>query len=43
MTAETPIVELVPMVCEFFDVFSVDFSWLPPERDVDFAIEVESH
>jgi hypothetical protein len=31
----------IPMVCEFSDVFPQDFPGLPPERDVEFVIEVK--
>lgn len=34
-------VESVPVVCEFLDVFPTDLLGLPTEKDVDFAIEVE--
>ena len=27
------------MVCEYPDVFSVDYSRLPPQREVEFGIE----
>jgi hypothetical protein len=30
----------VPMVCEFLDVFPNDFPGLPPDRDVEFKIEL---
>lgn len=41
MTTKAPIVESVPFVCEFFNIFPVDLSGLPLERDIDFAIEVD--
>jgi hypothetical protein len=31
----------IPVVCEFPDVFSEDLSGLPPERDVEFVIELK--
>jgi hypothetical protein len=31
----------IPVVCEFSDVFPEDLSGLPPERDVEFAIELK--
>ena len=31
----------IPMVCEFLDVFPKDLPRLPPDRDVEFAIELE--
>ena len=30
------------MVCEFLDVFPEDLSGLPPNRDMEFTIELES-
>jgi hypothetical protein len=30
-----------PVVCEFLDVFPEDFPGLPPERDVEFMIELK--
>lgn len=41
MTVESPTVELVPVVCEFPDIFLIDLPGLPLERDVDFALEGE--
>ena len=29
------------MVCEFLDVFPEDLPGLPPDRDVEFSIELE--
>ena len=31
----------IPVVCEFLDVFPEDLSGLPPDRDVEFTIELE--
>ena len=31
--------EELPVVCEFTDVFSIDYSKLPPQREVEFGIE----
>jgi hypothetical protein len=31
----------IPVVCEFPDVFPEDLPWLPPERDVEFVIELK--
>ena len=31
----------IPMVCEFLDVFPKDLPRLPPDRDVEFSIELE--
>lgn len=38
---EAPLVESVLVVCEFPDVFPADLPGLPPNRDVDFVIEVD--
>ena len=32
--------ENVPMVCEFPDVFPKDLSRLPPDRELEFGIEI---
>jgi hypothetical protein len=29
----------IPLVCEYPDVFSIDYSGLPPQREVEFGIE----
>jgi hypothetical protein len=34
-------IENIPVVCEFPDVFSDDLSGLPPDRDVEFIIELK--
>jgi hypothetical protein len=31
----------LPVVCEFLDVFPKDLPGLPPERDVEFVIELK--
>jgi hypothetical protein len=31
----------IPVVCEFLDVFLEDLPGLPPERDVEFVIELK--
>ena len=31
----------IPMVCEFSDVFPKDLPGLPPDRNVEFSIELE--
>jgi hypothetical protein len=31
--------EDIPMVCEYLDVFSLDYSGLPPRKEVEFGIE----
>ncbi|MCI76709.1 cellular nucleic acid-binding protein, partial [Trifolium medium] len=33
-------VDALPVVCEFPDVFPDDISDLPPEREVEFAVDV---
>ena len=40
-TEASPDLASIPMVCEFPDVFPKDLSGLPPDRDVEFAIELE--
>jgi hypothetical protein len=39
--AIVPEIQDIPVVCEFLDVFSEDLSGLPPERDVEFVIELK--
>jgi len=34
-------VELIPVVCEFPDVFLEELTGMPPERDVEFLIQLE--
>ena len=34
-------VELVPVVCEFPDVFPKELMGMPPKRDVEFLIQLE--
>ncbi|KAH0757160.1 hypothetical protein KY290_020653 [Solanum tuberosum] len=41
VSREVPLVESVPVVRDFIDVFPTDLPGLPPERDVDFPIELE--
>ena len=38
---EGPSVDSVPVVREYADVFPTDLPGLPPERDIDFAIDLE--
>ncbi|XP_069149936.1 uncharacterized protein [Solanum lycopersicum] len=38
---ETPMLESIPVVSEFLEVFSTDLPGLPPDRDIDFCIDVE--
>ena len=35
-----PEIQDIPVVCEFPDVFSKELHGLPPERDVEFVIEL---
>ena len=37
----SPDLASIPMVCEFLDVFPEDLTRLPPDRDVEFSIELE--
>ena len=37
----SPDLASIPMVCEFLDVFPKDLPGLPPDRDVEFSIELE--
>ena len=37
----SPDLTSIPMVCEFLDVFSEDLPRLPPDREVEFSIELE--
>ena len=41
VSAEPHSVDSVPIVREFSDVFPTDLPGLPPERDIDFAIDLE--
>jgi hypothetical protein len=36
-----PKIQAIPVVCEFSDVFPEDLPGLPPERDVEFVIELK--
>ncbi|XP_070048590.1 uncharacterized protein [Nicotiana tomentosiformis] len=38
-TAETPTIDLVPVVREFSDVFPSDLPGMPPDRDIDFCFD----
>ena len=40
-TEASPNLASIPMVCEFPDVFPEDLPSLPPDQDVEFAIELE--
>ena len=37
----SPDLASIPVVCEFLDVFPKDLPGLPPDRDVEFSIELE--
>ena len=37
----SPDLTSIPVVCEFLDVFPKDLSRLPPDREVEFSIELE--
>ena len=37
----SPDLASIPVVCEFLDVFPKDLPGLPPDRDVEFTIELE--
>jgi hypothetical protein len=39
--AIVPEIQDIPVVCEFLDVFPEDLPGLPPERDVEFVIELK--
>ncbi|CAN4117984.1 unnamed protein product [Withania somnifera] len=41
LRVDTHTPESVPIVSEFLDVFPTDLPGLPPERDIDFSIELE--
>ncbi|XP_070014997.1 uncharacterized protein [Nicotiana sylvestris] len=38
--ADTPTIDSVPMVRDFPDVFPVDLPGIPPDRDIDFGIDL---
>ena len=40
-TEASPDLASIPVVCEFLDVFPKDLPGLPPDRDVEFSIELE--
>ena len=37
----SPDLASISVVCEFLDVFPEDLPWLPPDREVEFSIELE--
>ncbi|XP_070042434.1 uncharacterized protein [Nicotiana tomentosiformis] len=39
-TTEAPAIDSVPMVWEFSDVYPSDLSGMPPDRDIDFCIDL---
>jgi hypothetical protein len=41
LVAIIPEIQDIPVVCEFSDVFPEDLPGLPPERDVEFVIELK--
>ena len=40
-TTQVPSIESVSIVLEFLDVFPVDLPGMPPDRDIDFCIDLE--
>ena len=40
-TTQVPSIESVSIVCEFLDVFPSDLPGMPPDRDIDFCIDLE--
>ncbi|WMV18884.1 hypothetical protein MTR67_012269 [Solanum verrucosum] len=40
MDFETPTLESVPIVNEFLEVFSKDLPGIPPEREIDFSVDL---
>ena len=40
-SVEPPPLDSVPVVQEFLDVFPSDLPGVPPDRDIDFAIDLE--
>ena len=41
-TSQVPSIESVSIVREFLDVFPADLPGMPPDRDIDFCIDLES-
>ena len=41
-SVEPPSMDSVPVVQEFLDVFPSDFLGVPPDTDIDFAIDLKS-
>ncbi|XP_070011290.1 uncharacterized protein [Nicotiana sylvestris] len=42
VSVDTPSVDLVPVVRDYPDVFPADLSCMPPDRDIDFGIDLLS-
>ena len=40
-TTQVPSIEEVSIVREFLDVFTADLPGMPPDRDIDFCIDLE--
>ena len=40
-TTQVPLIESVLVVREFLDVFPADLPGMPPDRDIDFCIDLE--
>ena len=40
-TTQVPSIESVSIVREFLDVFPTDLRGMPPDRDIDFCIDLE--
>ncbi|XP_015075331.1 uncharacterized protein LOC107019315 [Solanum pennellii] len=40
-STETPMLESIPVVSEFSKVFPIDLAGLPPDRDINFCIDLE--
>ena len=40
-TTQVPSIESVPVVREFLDVFPADLPGMPPDRDINFCIDLE--
>src|SRR6185312_9325667 len=38
---EGKILEVIPVVCEYPDVFPEDLPGMPPDRDIEFVIELQ--
>ena len=38
---EGKILEIIPVVCEYPDVFPEDLPGMPPDRDIEFVVELQ--